>query len=60
MMAMLHQSAYDARHPLEGMLPHELPGEQATTVRMVVNMKTAKALDVTVSHLLPHARGIVS
>jgi len=46
--AMFRRSAYYVHRILEGAAPQDLPVEQASTVEMVINMKTAKALGIEV------------
>ena len=46
--AMFRRSAYYVHRILEGASPRDLPVEQASTVEMVINMKTAKALGIAV------------
>ena len=46
--AMFRRSAYYVHRILEGAAPRDLPVEQASTVEMVVNMHTARALGIAV------------
>ena len=46
--AMFRRSAYYVHRILEGAAPRDLPVEQASTVKMVVNMHTARALGIAV------------
>lgn len=46
--AMFRRSAYYVHRILDGASPRDLPVEQASTVEMVINMKTAKALGIAV------------
>lgn len=50
--AMFRRSAYYVHRILEGTVPRDLPVEQASTVEMVINLRTAKALGVAVPQSL--------
>lgn len=50
--AMFRRSAYYVHRILEGTAPRDLPVEQASTVEMVINLRTAKALGVAVPQSL--------
>ena len=50
--ANYHRAAYFVDRILKGAKPAELPVEQPTKYDLVVNLKTAKALDVTLPRAL--------
>ena len=50
--AMFRRSAYYVHRILDGASPRDLPVEQASTVEMVINMHTAKALGIAVPQSL--------
>ena len=49
---LFRRSAYYVERILKGAKPRELPVEQAETVELIVNMKTARALGIPVPHAL--------
>lgn len=51
-LAICRRSAYYVKRILEGAKPAELPVEQPTTFELVINMKTAKSLGITVPRSL--------
>src|SRR5256885_15710941 len=50
---MFRQGAFFARKILHGTPPADLPGQTPQRFQLVINLKTAKAIGVTISHALP-------
>jgi putative ABC transport system substrate-binding protein len=59
-VAVFHRSAHFVNRILKGAKPAELPVELASSVELVINLRTAKALDLKIPHsiLLSAARVI--
>lgn len=59
--AMFRRSAFHVHRILGGTSTHDLPVEQATTVEMVINIRTARALGIAVpSELLIRADRVIA